>query len=320
LKRKPGVLLTGANGYLGRATAEALKGAFGLIRGVGRGAHSGAALDDYVRCDLISGEVPSSAFADIDVVIHAAGVVPSPSTGTREAGDANPIMTITLLDAMRRQGVTRLVFVGSASVYGPSPAPLGEGAQLRPVSAYGAGKLACEQAIADAARRDGLSALVLRKGSIYGGSMPPHNNVARMIGAIANHRFFVPGDGRNRKSFLHVDDAARAIAASTSLACDLAAGETLTMNVAAPSVSVSQVARAIAQGLRMRPPPHVPMAALWLPIAIARAFPRLDLAASVQKLAGNDELDLSAIAKVLPHLAFRDSIRGITDCAEAHRR
>jgi nucleoside-diphosphate-sugar epimerase len=151
--------------------------------------------------------------------------------------------------------------------------------------------------------------------------MPADNNLARMIRAIAKRRFFVPGDGQNRKSFLHVDDAAQVIAASTALVCDMPEGGLLTLNVAAPPVSVAQAARAIAQGLRIRPPVRVPLAALRLPIAIARSIPRLEpAAASVRKLAGNDELDVAALARVFPDIALRGSISGIEHCAAAYRR
>ncbi|MCB1318401.1 MAG: hypothetical protein KDK27_20690, partial [Leptospiraceae bacterium] len=133
---------------------------------------------------------------------------------------------------------------------------------------------------------------------------------------IAGHRFFVPGSGENRKSFLHVSDAAQVIAVSAARACDLGEGQIETLNVAAPAVTVAQVANAIALGLGQRPPVRVPMPLLRFPMAMAGLVPPLrSIADSVKKLASNDVLDTHALSRAFPDLALRDTVTAMEECA-----
>lgn len=317
---QPGILLTGANGYLGQAVARALRSAGCTVRGIGRPARAGAELDDYLACDLGLGNLPGSAFAGVDVVVHAAGVIPQPRRGQVATQDANLAMTAALLNAMRRHGARRLVHVSSAAVYGPAAEAIPESAPRLPVGEYGIGKLACEEAIAEAAREDGLSAFLLRKGSIFGGAMPADNNTARMIAAIARGRFFVPGDGRNRKSFLHVDDAAQVILAACGRIPSLPGGRVLPLNVADRPAAVGDVARAIAEGLGVRPPLRIPMPVLRLPLAIAGHVPPLrHLGSAVLKLASNDALDVAELGRTFPDLSLRDTVAAMQACAASLR-
>ena len=75
----------------------------------------------------------------------------------------NALATHYLLDAVRRGGVeTRVLVVGSATVYAPSTAPLREGDRLAPNSPYASSKLAQEQMAFREVAESGLEVIVAR--------------------------------------------------------------------------------------------------------------------------------------------------------------
>jgi len=77
--------------------------------------------------------------------------------------------TLALLDAMRANGVARIVFSSSAAVYGEvTESPIRESARTRPTSSYGAGKLAIDLALGNYAQAYGLAAVSLRYFNVAG--------------------------------------------------------------------------------------------------------------------------------------------------------
>ncbi len=75
----------------------------------------------------------------------------------------NVVNTLNLLDAVRHEGVARLVFSSSAGVYGvPPTVPIPEDAPMRPVNPYGTTKATVERILGDYRRAYGLRTLSLR--------------------------------------------------------------------------------------------------------------------------------------------------------------
>lgn len=79
--------------------------------------------------------------------------------------------TVSLLDAMRRHDVRRLVFSSTCAVYGvPSRVPIVEDCPKDPINPYGRTKLAIEWALADCAAAWGLGSTALRYFNAAGAS------------------------------------------------------------------------------------------------------------------------------------------------------
>ena len=100
-----------------------------------------------------------------DAVVHLAAeaLVGESMTEPAKFFDVNVTGGLNLLNVMRAAGVRRLVFSSTAAVYGePGEMPVGEDAPLRPVNAYGASKLAFEQALPWYASAYGLRHVSLR--------------------------------------------------------------------------------------------------------------------------------------------------------------
>ena len=120
-----------------------------------------------------------------DVVFHFAAnpEVRISSVRPRVHFDENVVATFNVLEAARRFDVEALVFASSSTVYGdPEVVPMPEDHPKRPVSIYGASKLACEVLVETYYRLYGLKALILRYAKIFknlfeGGCIKPVRTV-----------------------------------------------------------------------------------------------------------------------------------------------
>jgi UDP-glucose 4-epimerase len=123
--------------------------------------------------------------------------------------EQNTIATFNVLEAMRVNDVREIAFSSTGSVYGEvAVVPTPEDAPF-PVqtSLYGASKLACEGMITAYAEGYGIKACIFRFVSILG-QRYSHGHVFDFMKqlAIDKSTLHILGDGKQRKSYLHVDD------------------------------------------------------------------------------------------------------------------
>jgi UDP-glucose 4-epimerase len=128
--------------------------------------------------------------------------------------EQNTIATSNVLEAMRENGVKRIAFSSTGSVYGePEVFPTTESAPF-PIqtSLYGASKLAGEGLIAAYAAGYGFTGLIFRFVSILG-ERYTHGHVFDFFCALKRDpsRLRVLGDGQQEKSYLYVQDCIDAI-------------------------------------------------------------------------------------------------------------
>jgi UDP-glucose 4-epimerase len=133
--------------------------------------------------------------------------------------EQNTIATSNVLEAMRAQGVSRIMLASSGSVYGePQVFPTPEDAPF-PVqtSLYGASKLAAEGLISAYAIGYGFTGLICRFVSILG-ERYTHGHVFDFFCALKRDptRLRVLGDGRQEKSYLYIGDCISAILTAAS--------------------------------------------------------------------------------------------------------
>jgi UDP-glucose 4-epimerase len=137
-----------------------------------------------------------------------------------EDGAVNVGGTLALLEAARRAGVERFVYVSTGgALYGESdPIPTPEDAPIRPLSPYGTSKWAGELYADLYARLHGMSTVTLRLANIYGPRQDPHGEAG--VVAIfcerlhAGARPVVFGDGRQTRDYTYVRDVAAATLAA----------------------------------------------------------------------------------------------------------
>ncbi|GIW73037.1 MAG: UDP-glucose 4-epimerase GalE [Planctomycetota bacterium] len=228
------VLVTGGAGYIGSITARALATRGHQVRildDLSTGHRAAAAAvpgAELVVADLCRDPL-APALAGIEAVVHLAGRALVPES-VREPGlyyRVNTLGTLRLLEAMRRAGTRRIVFSSTCAVYGlPGEVPIPEEAPPRPLTAYGASKLAVEHMLRDFATAHGLQALALRYFNAAGASddgllgedhEPETHLVPRVLAAAARGEpvpiygtDYPTPDGTCVRDFIHVEDLALA--------------------------------------------------------------------------------------------------------------
>src|SRR5258708_13542419 len=101
----------------------------------------------------------------VDAIVHFAGsiVVPDSVAGPLGYYLNNTVKSRALIEAAVKAGVRRFIFSSTAAVYGmPKATPVGEDAELTPISPYGRSKLMTEMMLADTAVAHDFSYLALR--------------------------------------------------------------------------------------------------------------------------------------------------------------
>jgi UDP-glucose 4-epimerase len=169
-----------------------------------------------VRGDTLELDRLTEAMAGASVVFHFAANadVRFGTDHPRKDLEQNTIATFNVLEAMRSNGVPRIAFASTGSIYGEAAViPTPEDAPF-PVqtSLYGASKLAGEGLIQAYAEGFGVQAWIFRFVSILG-ERYTHGHVFDFYRSLRRDpaRLRVLGDGRQRKSYLYVHDCLEAM-------------------------------------------------------------------------------------------------------------
>lgn len=169
------VLVTGGTGYIGSTAVEIL-----LSQG-----YEISILDDcsmghadtvpagvrFVQGTLLNSAEVADALTGCDAVMHFAGksLVGESVEKPDLYQSVNVDGTRILLDEMRKQSITKIVFSSSAATYGePKEVPILETSETNPTNPYGATKLAIDHMITAEAKQHGISAASLRYFNVAG--------------------------------------------------------------------------------------------------------------------------------------------------------
>jgi len=226
------LLVTGGAGYVGSVCAKVL-----LENG-----HQVVVVDDlstgnadavppgaeFVDGDMVAAARNLLGDGSFDGVLHfAAKSLVGESVQSPELyWQANVVKTLGLLEEIRAAGTPRLVFSSTAATYGePETVPITEDAPARPTNAYGATKLAIDNAITSYAHAHGLAATSLRYFNVagaYAGLGERHaveTHLIPLVLAVAagqRSEILVYGtdwptpDGTPIRDYIHVRDLAEA--------------------------------------------------------------------------------------------------------------
>jgi UDP-glucose 4-epimerase len=169
---------------------------------------------EFVDVDLTDPDgVREVVTPDIDAVFHFAASKNVDTDRPRGQFDENNAMTYNLLERMDEVGVSNLAFTSSSTVYGEAPRPTPEDyAPLEPISIYGASKLAEEGLLSTYAHAHDFTVWTFRFANIPGpafdGSVIPD-----FVEKLDENpeTLTILGDGRQEKSYLHVEECVDAI-------------------------------------------------------------------------------------------------------------
>ena len=221
------VLLTGAGGFLGRATAGALIGQGHVVRALLRPAADAPAPTASAGLEPFFGDLRTAdldlALAGVDTVVHLAAHFQGDAM---EQFQGTVVPTERLLQTMTRAGTRRLVLVSSFSVYDWS-GPGGELSEDTPLErqlarrdGYAIAKTWQERLCQRYAEEHGFELIVLRPGFIWGRERPWVAGVGMQVGGT-----LVVNGPLRRLPLTQVESCAECIALAAG--CGAARGEAI---------------------------------------------------------------------------------------------
>ena len=224
------VLVTGANGFLGRRTSEMLLNEGFLVRGLVR-KHSRIDNLQYLGAELFLGDVADAnsmepAFEGIDYVVHTAADTSGTEQGAQEVTIEG---TRNILDLCISNQIKKLVYISSCSVYGPADYQDGqiidENASFERFpeqrGIYSWAKLEAEKIVLNYMAQDKVSVACLRPGTIYG---PGGENFSPIMGfSLGNKIFAVIKKNQFFLPLIYIDNLVQAIIAS--ILCEQSIGQ-----------------------------------------------------------------------------------------------
>jgi UDP-glucose 4-epimerase len=215
------ILVTGGAGFVGATLVRQLAEAGQRVRvldnySTGDAAHLAGVDAEQIEGDIRDAEALDAALAGVDAVVHlaAAGSVIMSIADPAANFDVNVLGTFRVLDAARRAGVERTVQASTGgALIGNATPPVDESSLPKPISPYGASKLAGEGYAHAFAAAYGLRTVALRFANVYGPwSEKKQGVIQQFFRAIrAGEPLVIYGDGSASRDYTHVDDIARAI-------------------------------------------------------------------------------------------------------------
>jgi UDP-glucose 4-epimerase len=215
------LLVTGGAGFVGT----------NLVRRLLDAGHEVRILDDFrtgreeyvadLDVQVTRGEIGDTALVTrlatgVDAVVHlaAAGSVVDSVADPVANFDANVRGTFSVLNAARAAEIGRVVFssTGGALIGNAAP-PVNEQSLPKPISPYGASKLAAEAYCHAFAKSYGMTTVALRFANVYG-PYSGHKKGAITVFLRALHEgrpLTIYGDGKASRDFMYVDDICRGI-------------------------------------------------------------------------------------------------------------
>lgn len=173
---------------------------------------------EFVEADICDTEALDRAMRDVDYVIHQAALasVPRSIDDPTASQQVNTQGTLNVLLAAKANGVKRVVYASSSSVYGDSEVlPKVESMTPNPKSPYAAAKLGGEQYCLIFSEVYGLPTTSLRYFNVFGPRQDPNSQYAAVIpifvtSLIEEKRPTIFGDGEQSRDFTYIDNVVAA--------------------------------------------------------------------------------------------------------------
>jgi UDP-N-acetylglucosamine/UDP-N-acetyl-alpha-D-glucosaminouronate 4-epimerase len=246
-------LVTGGGGFIGSNVVRALLARGDDVRvldNFSTGSRRNlAGLDvEVVEGELRSYERVHNAVRGTEVVFHlgALGSVPRSVQDPLTSSAVNVEGTLNVQLAARDEGVRRVVFASSSSIYGnQSELPLREAMAPDPISPYGVAKLAAERYCVSFSRvYDSFETVVLRYFNVFGPRQDPTSQYAAVVplfitAIAAGEPVTIFDDGEQSRDFTYVDN----VVAANLLAADAAGANGRIFNISGGTpTSVNELA------------------------------------------------------------------------------
>jgi UDP-glucose 4-epimerase len=169
---------------------------------------------DFVLGDIEDLDLVDELVRDHKLIIHAAAKNIIASTKDPYSDYKSNIGgTLNILTSAKRWGIDKLVYTGSASIYGnPNQLPISENSTPYTLSPYAVSKLAGENYCISFWESYGLPISVVRYSNVYGRNQDPQNPYCGVVSkffdmAMKNEPIKIHGDGEQTRDFTYVQDS-----------------------------------------------------------------------------------------------------------------
>jgi NAD dependent epimerase/dehydratase len=218
------VLVTGAGGFIGSHLVDALLDAGHDVRALVRYTsggrwgnlehHRGTGAVDVRLGDVRDRGLVDAASSSCDVVLHLAALIGIPYSYDAPASyvDTNVTGTLHVLEAARRQGLSRVVVTSTSEVYGSATTvPMTEAHRLHAQSPYAATKIAADQLALSYRRAFDVPVLVMRPFNTYGPRQSARAILPTILGQLLGGAHALRlGNIEPRRDLTFVSDTVRA--------------------------------------------------------------------------------------------------------------
>lgn len=251
------ILVTGATGFVGYNIVEALLKQGYQVKALVRKTSNIKRLKQKKVAlffgDILERKTLLAATKDVDIIIHAAGVL----GGFRITLDKLRLIhvqgTRKLLEAARDNGVRRFILISSIAAAGAVEHITDEKAISRPGTPYDKAKNEGEKLVKRFCRKERINYTIIRPGFVYGAY--EMKKKAKLFQLIQNKKFFIVGSGRNLISFVYTENLTQGIL--LSLNNSKAINNTYIISDRRP-YEMNEFINTIASQLKVRKPLHVP--------------------------------------------------------------
>jgi NAD dependent epimerase/dehydratase len=220
------VLVTGAAGFIGSHLTEALVRAGASVRAFVRYNSRNdygwletcdpevASEVEIFRGDLVNPEAVTDSIRGSDRVVHLGALIPIPYSyrHPREFVLTNTVGTLNILEAVRRNGMPKLVHVSTSEVYGtPIRVPIKETHPLNAQSPYAASKIGADQLASSYQLAFDLPVVIARPFNTYGPRQSARAVIPTIITQALKGDDIHLGSTYPTRDFLYVADTVRGL-------------------------------------------------------------------------------------------------------------
>lgn len=170
----------------------------------------------FVKGELLDSRALKKVLKGVDVVYHLAAKVTTPfaNADSHAYEQVNHWGTAELVYAVEDSDVKRFIYTSSTGVYGSSRIPAHEDTPPDPQTFYAASKLRGEEHVRRLIKSGKIQTFLMRLGNVYGYSKSMRFDAVInkfVFEANFNKLVTIQGDGKQSRTFIHIDTLARAL-------------------------------------------------------------------------------------------------------------
>lgn len=218
------ILITGGAGFIGSNLLEFLKKSnykLSILDNLtgGNTGYKSFTTKNFIKGDIRDFTVCKKSTEGIDAVVHLAarGNVAESVSSPQTNFENNALGTLNMLRACKENKVSRFVLASTGgALMGNCKLPVNEESVPRPISPYGASKLACEGYCHAFANTYGIKITILRFSNVYG---PFSLNKTGIVNSVMKkisleQDIVIYGNGKSTRDFIYVNDICKGIVKS----------------------------------------------------------------------------------------------------------